>query len=132
MSRAKAAQSSSSSSHCVSPTTAQRHAVQPLVVRLEHGEHPVHCSPSRRQLQLLDHPREVPDLLDKRVRQHQPGGYAKPGHDCTNSSRKLGEVFNVRLLGLLLRLALGIPGLSQLDCDLLSSHLRLLKLDSSL
>jgi hypothetical protein len=47
MSRAKVAQSSSSSSHCASempggPAGAQRHAVQPLVVQLKHGEDSVH------------------------------------------------------------------------------------------
>jgi hypothetical protein len=103
--------------------------VQPLVVRLEHGEHPVHQPPSRRQLSLFDHLWEVPDLFEKPVEKHRPKGNAEPSHDYANGPRELGEVLDVHHAGLL-RLAPGVPGLLHLDRGMLSRHLGLLKFGS--
>jgi hypothetical protein len=113
------------------PTDAQRHAVQPLLVRLEHGEDPVYRSPSRRQLKLSDHARKAPDFFDQRLRRHRSKRHAEPGHSLAHCPSKLGYVLD-ELLADGLRLALGIPSLVQGSHVLLPSHLGLLQLSLDL
>jgi hypothetical protein len=100
-------------------------------VRLEHGEHSVHRPLSRRQLQFPDHTQETPNFFDKRIGQHQPKRHAMSGHDSANGPTELGQLFNVHPARLL-RLALDVPSLVQLDHVLLPSLLRLLELDPGL
>jgi hypothetical protein len=49
------------------PAAAQRHAVQPLLVRLDHGEDPVHSTTSRRQLKFSYYAGKAANLLDQRL-----------------------------------------------------------------
>jgi hypothetical protein len=47
--------------------TAQRRVVEPLVVRLKHGDDSVHYATSRRQLEIVHHTGKTSNLLDQRL-----------------------------------------------------------------
>jgi hypothetical protein len=106
---------------------AQRRVVQPLVVRVERGEHPVHHLSSSRQLPLLDNFRETPDLFRKRVGEHRPDRNTELRQDLAKEFLEL-VVLRDALSAQRLRLALGILDLLKLHLDLLLGLSRLLKL----
>jgi hypothetical protein len=106
---------------------AQRHAVEPLVVRLEHDDDSVHCAASRQQLEITHHTGKTSNLLDQRLGRPRTERNTERGHGRTHRPAELGNVPD-GLLGNGIRLAPGFAGLVQGDRDLLSRCSGLLQL----
>jgi hypothetical protein len=80
------------------PAAAQRRVVQPLVVRLDHGENPVYCAVSHRQLELSQHDGKAANLFDQRLGRSRPKRHVERDHCRAQQPPEFGDVPN-RLLG---------------------------------
>jgi hypothetical protein len=109
------------------PAAAQRHAVQPLVVRIDHGEDPVYRTISRRQLKFSYHVEKAANLLDQCLGCPRTEQHTKRGHGRTHRPTKLGDVPD-GFLADAFRLAPSVTGRAQCDRVSLLRCLGLLQL----